>query len=374
MRKRIGVVSISPAARDHRGLPFERFYESFGKNTGNYMFTQSMFRQFDADMEHIGFNYTIERVNKELDHIVIPAANWLNKTANWDFLTDNIKNTDVPISLIGIGLQAHTKSIAEVKVSESAFNFVRTLADRSPYISVRGDFTRDWLHSVGIKNVVTTGCPSLYMNLLNPRKNTTEGNGIVFQSTRYDLPRVFLDETSVNRELFALAAKLNTHIIYQSEVEEMRYLLYPEGEASAVGAETKILPDLYRLDGICTAREYVMNKGRVFFDIQRWSDFVAQSNGVIGTRLHGSIVALNSGVPAVLLPHDSRTAEVAEFAKIPMAEPSCVTTAIGEDDVMRILSQADTDSYYLARTRNAVVYKQFLSECKIPILDSAFFQ
>ena len=61
---------------------------------------------------------------------------------------------------------------------------------------------------------------------------------------------------------------------------------------------------------------------RLFYDIPVWSDFFQRENidFSIGERIHGNLIALLNGVPAVVCPHDTRTRELAEFFEIPMVE------------------------------------------------------
>jgi hypothetical protein len=368
---RIGSVSITPKVRDHKDIPFGAFYDSFGKNTGNYMFTQAMYRQLDGDVKHIGFNFNPSYVNANFDHVVIPAANWLNAGADWDWLTDLIEKLEIPVTVIGIGLQAETTDLERVKVSDSAIRFIRTLGQKSPFVSTRGNFTRDWLNSIGVKNAVTTGCPSLYMRLDVPLPAVADRSGFVIQSTRYAMVPRFLQATGINRQLFRLAGELDAWMIYQSEMEELQYLA-----CSAIANETadvfeSSLPQLYAKQTRDALVDYLERRGKVFFDIDAWAGFVQQTHGVLGTRLHGTIVSLNAGIPALLVPHDSRTSEVAQFAELPIF--SKPVGDLNYDSVIKILSEVDLDRYSEKRSENSAIYQSFLSACRLKWEPSAIF-
>jgi hypothetical protein len=56
---------------------------------------------------------------------------------------------------------------------------------------------------------------------------------------------------------------------------------------------------------------------RFFLDPSTWFDHLAQYDFSFGTRIHGNIAALLAGTPALLLAHDSRTLELAEYHEIP---------------------------------------------------------
>jgi hypothetical protein len=374
--KKIGVVSI-PREASHQDYPFKVFYEKIGMNTGNYMFTEAMFRQIKGDLHHIGFGYDPEVINREFDHIVIPAANWLNSYSQWDWLTDIVDKTEIPVTTIGIGLQADSLNIADVKISDSSVRLAKMLARKSPYISTRGDFTRDWLNSIGIENVITTGCPSLYMRLQESQESyvtrSVEDN-FVIQSTRYGINSQFLNSTDINRTLFALAARCDSYMIYQSEIEEIICLLY--GVASNennLQERLHLMANLYALQNKEEMIDYIIRRGKVFLSIDEWSSFVRGTRGVLGTRLHGAILSLNSDVPAILIPHDSRTKELIEFAKIPSISPDDAVLAGSRSDIMKNIAEANIKQFRETRDWNAAIYRAFLAACNLPYQNESLF-
>jgi len=56
-----------------------------------------------------------------------------------------------------------------------------------------------------------------------------------------------------------------------------------------------------------------------FSDVGAWRQACLRYDAFIGDRLHGGIAAMQAGVPALILHHDARVAELAEF----FAFPSC---------------------------------------------------
>lgn len=335
------------------------------------MFTQAMYRQLVGQVDHIGFAYDPEVINAVYDHVVIPAANWLNAGANWDWLTDLLEKTEVPVTVIGIGLQAESADLSQARVSESAVRFIKTAARKSAMISTRGHFTRNWLNSIGVKNAVTTGCPSLYMRLAVSNQLPKERLGYVLQSTRYGMEARILQTRDVNRELFRLAGQTDAWMIFQSEMEELRYLVMDQiAEAQEETFET-LLPALYGCSDRGALLSYLDRRGKVFFDLDHWATFLQGTHGVIGTRLHGSIVALNAGVPALIVPHDSRTSEVAEFAGIPtLSDLGKVTDGAL---ACAALAEVDMHSFVETRSRNAGIYEAFLAECGLGVRPEAVF-
>ena len=323
------------------------------------MFTEAMFRLVDGEVDRITA-FDPHRVNEEYDAVVVPAANWLNPTANFDVLCQKVKQLEIPVITIGIGLQAESADLDCVVVSESARQFIQVLSRKAPFISVRGDFTRDWLHSIGVSNVVTTGCPSLYMKIA--RDTVAEPlDRIGVQSTRYMINPKFAESDSVNRRLFEIASQIDSEIIFQSEIEEMKYLIFGDFSDDLSDAAQDSLERCYGVTGVDQLKSFLNKRGKVFLDLAQWSDHVRRLKGVIGTRLHGSIIALNSSVPALLLAHDSRTSELVEFARIPTAEKSYVLQALQEHGNSFEFDKEGIHQYAETRAINSHVFVDFLA-------------
>ncbi|WP_318526226.1 polysaccharide pyruvyl transferase family protein [Methanobrevibacter arboriphilus] len=63
----------------------------------------------------------------------------------------------------------------------------------------------------------------------------------------------------------------------------------------------------------------ILNKNKAIFPInsRSWINELKNYEYAVGTRLHGTIAALNARIPATLIIHDSRTQEIADYHKIP---------------------------------------------------------
>lgn len=68
------------------------------------------------------------------------------------------------MNVIGIGANClHGYDIEIYKrLPESLKNLLYTLADKTSYIGVRGEFTANVLEKLGISNVKIIGCPTFY--------------------------------------------------------------------------------------------------------------------------------------------------------------------------------------------------------------------
>lgn len=361
--KRIGVISLKQNIEDPAETKFDYLYQSIGLNTGNFMFTNAVFRHIDGDLTRIGFAFDPVQINKDFDALVVPAANWINEITDWTWLVDLLGKVEIPIVTIGIGLQAESMDMSRVRVNESSMRLIKLLSGKSKWISCRGNFTRDWLASIGIVNVITTGCPSIYMKLESKHSQYADEDSVVLQGTRYWLSSDFINGNNVNRKIYALAGKFNLPMIYQSEPEEIDYLVYSKsGNDEHAKKNWAALAKLYGFQQEADMKQYLIEKGRVFFDVDQWSGYIKANAGVIGTRLHGAIEALNSGRPTRLIAHDSRTQEVVDFAGIPTLNESELSN-ISENGMREILCDTDVSKYAEKRKLSAVVYRQFLEGC-----------
>ena len=61
----------------------------------------------------------------------------------------------------------------------------------------------------------------------------------------------------------------------------------------------------------------VMNMFEIFADVDTWSKFIRTRDVYFGFRIHGCIMAIKNGVPAICIVSDSRTYELCELFKIP---------------------------------------------------------
>ena len=362
--KRIGIVSLEHKKFEHLSeIAFENLYNAIGNNTGNLMFTNAVFEQIDADLFQVDFSFNPEKINKEFDVLVIPAANWINDYYDWAWFIDLLEKVAIPIITIGIGLQATSSDIDKARISESSLRLIKLLSERSKWISCRGDFTQEWMASIGIKNTVTTGCPSLYMKLGGQCVSEVDDGEVILQGTRYWASNEFNLSENINRKIYAMAGQLNLPMIYQSEAEEIDYLLNSKSRRDQYASNNKeALANLYGFTNFEDVIKYIDSKGNVFFDIKKWSEYVKQSAGVIGTRLHGAILALNSGKPARLVAHDSRTQEMANFAEIPTISEGAISD-LNESDMRKILNDTDLSKYITRRKFNSKIYIQFLEDC-----------
>lgn len=364
--KPVGIVSIPleqvPSPKRH----FENLMAAAGNNTGNLLFTNAVWEQIEGPKARIGFTFDPETINKKMRALVIPAANWFGAHVDLGGVADLVERLDIPVVMIGLGVQDDAFS-GEVHVPEGTLRLVRAASERSGSISVRGEYSRQILEKYNIRNVTVTGCPSLY-----PLAETAPADSLLFASekrtgpvllhaTRYSaIHRPFIDTPSLNREIFRLAFGSRTDLLFQSEPEEISLLVEASNKPNLDEPLRQSLIEIYQADKWVRLENYIRSYGKVFFDIVRWKSAVTKYGGVFGTRLHATIMALNSGTPAILAHHDSRTREMADFAGIPsVAADDCAAEFNSIED---LFAKADFERFVDLRQSNRARYQQFLSD------------
>jgi polysaccharide pyruvyl transferase len=131
------------------------------------------------------------------------------------------------------------------------------------------------------------------------------------------------------------AAEHFPNLVYMAQniqtLELMLYGSYPKGKrmnaVAAKGAPITLDHPLIRSDRV-----------RFFLDPTTWFDHLAQYDFSFGTRIHGNIAALLAGTPALLLAHDSRTLELAEYHEIPHRT---ITSIEADADAITLYAECD---------------------------------
>ncbi|AXT83847.1 polysaccharide pyruvyl transferase [Aeromicrobium sp. A1-2] len=294
----------------------------FNSNSGNYLFQHSVWKALSIDGAELVSNGTLserqppqegdaERINSEFDHLVIPMANAFRPefAPRLDRLSELLQQLTIPVTVTGIGAQAAHGLGAESlePISDSVKKFVSLVLDRSASIGVRGEFTRSYLRGLGFADeaVDVIGCPSLF---LHGRDFTVDKKvDAITQDSRLALN---LTPEVPGIGAFATAqTERHPHLTYiGQDSNDLRLMLWgvPFPHVHDPLVPVHLNHPIYQADRM-----------RLFLDTWTWYDFLADHDFAYGTRFHGNVAALLGGTPALLLAHDSRTIELAEYHQMP---------------------------------------------------------
>ncbi|QIL89861.1 hypothetical protein GNX18_08930 [Microbulbifer sp. SH-1] len=313
MYKRVGVVGINleGLARSHGTDALK----ASGNNFGNMLFTNAVYKQIRG-CKYLGFSFDPVVARESFDSIIIPAANWINLSQDWQKLADVLDATQLPCSAIGLGAQL--SSIKEVKsIPKGTKKLLKVVSERCHSFGVRGEFTAEVVRKLGVNNVEVLGCPSAfyYGAVANIREvDYSEGiSNVGIGPTRYVLPGVSSGRSiDKQRQLYQFAIREASSIYYQSEAFEISILAREEPEQGR-----DLACAYYGVNNFSNLRKEILLKGKYHKDLEHWISDSKKDDVYIGTRIHGAIAATLGGTPAMLIAHDKRTAELAEQMCMP---------------------------------------------------------
>ncbi len=261
----------------------------------------------------------VEALN-DCDVAILRGSNYVNPHMDWGNLPEVLERSHVPVVALGIGAQA--PRYEPLKLSASSSRLLALIAERSTSVGCRGSFTASILYDAGIKNVVPIGCPSLFrMNDMNIQIRWPPDP---LERIGYSITRGFLKNycddiaraTRIQLEtLRQLSESYAVHVLSQGERAEKIYYYraYDRIEEArqsmqSCGWDTQQHPWL----------EQLYWRG-IFFGVTPadYELMARMCDLVLGFRLHGNIMALSVGKPAIYITFDSRTREIVEHFSIP---------------------------------------------------------
>lgn len=338
---------------------------SMGKNVGNYAFSYASERLFhtpenEVTADKIGRWFkNPEAVNESFDHVVMPLANHFRAT-NLKALhnqAEAMEQLNVPVTILGVGGQADLSGTVTKQAEEVAtatVRFVRAALRNSPSIGVRGEYTKEYLIDLGIEEdrIDVIGCPSMFLHggelpLRIPETIDPEGP-LAINLSHYLAPMgpILLENLRRYPQLTYFAQDIKS------------LALIANGE-TAPGAQAN--PDLpLRPD------HPAMQPGRSVFPLNMptWMSELSQRQMSFGSRIHGNIVALLAGTPAIVLAHDSRTLELANYHRIPHFLISDLSAE--EATAEALFARADWTELIEGHRQRFDTYLEFLDKHELP--------
>ncbi len=243
-------------------------------------------------------------------------------------LTELIEQYKCRMFIASIGAQAtleemnNPKKYAENLIPE-AKKFAKLISSKSISIGARGEFTYNVLQELGIKNVDCIGCPSYFVNGFN---QTDIYKKDWSKKLKVGCFAVNTNDNLWPKQIMSEALQLNdTKYIMQSEFKILPYYFFTNNH---LFTGLKCIKDLKssmkyikKMFGISYKdmlfNNKVQNLFEIFLNINKWEDFIKTRDFVFGMRIHGSIIALKQGIPAMVIAHDSRLIEMCDLFNIP---------------------------------------------------------
>ena len=301
------------------GDTLESALSQINGNSGNSYITYSVARHtkllslegisnfFEPHTDHW---VTPAEINEKFTHVFLILQDHLrldNADLPWERATDFLMQINRPIVVFSLGANAISTSAKALacQLPSKMLEFFSVLSHGAESMGIRGDFTAEVLDRIGIRNHVVVGCPSLF----------EAGPFRMVRRAVYD-PLAGIAATG----LFSNTHE-NIHFFLQDEVVLLRSLFagYPP-----TATDIRAIADAYPAYRACVLAARFKDRMHFFLDINEWkSSMHANFMLAAGTRLHGAIIALNQGVPALCTNGDQRAAEICRLANIPHFPGHC---------------------------------------------------
>ena len=329
MRSRAFVIGMRP--QPSLDLPTEELCRVSGQNVGNLVYAYAISSHLESPRV-LKFRSPTDRINAAGQIGVIQGANQLG--AHFSAGAERARRMrDWTVKLVVLGLGAQSDLACSIP-SNLDVQWIQSIVEhapaKGPNLGVRGRFTQDVLHHYGLGgHAEIIGCPSLFINPapdLGQRIASRFAEGVRrFAVVAGHESWTHLAE--IEASLARLVTETGGSYICQHGPTLMKVL---RDEAHDIAeADLDILCKHVRPgESLGAAIRWIQRHGRVFFDVPQWIEYCRQVDFVVGTRIHGTVVALQAGVPALCIVHDSRTLELCRTMSVPHVPAAAVPPGV----------------------------------------------
>jgi hypothetical protein len=297
-----------------------------GNNCGNLVFQYAVSNLIDEPTTIIGLDlpYDVHAVRDRCRVLVIPSANFLREGFDLTPFVSFIDKTELPLIFVGLGAQADDFQKNQFDFHPSILKLIGLIQERCVGLSVRGEFTEKVLKSYGVNTAIITGCPSNFINnsstfITDMQRKLQQPLESFIAHSDEAWPKSPL-KRRVEKRLVRWVAKNPAIIIQQSVPRVMDYLRqnnFSSPQADNSQLETSLRNALMPDADIAKFRKFIKTRVRSYFCVDQWLEDSSKYDFSIGLRLHGNMVAWQSGTPSLWIYHDSRTRELVETMELP---------------------------------------------------------
>jgi hypothetical protein len=303
-------------------LSISRFHEQTGRNIGNLVFRKGLSSIVKdlASYERLSFAALANNhdICKDAETVIVSCANWLGTSARHEqsnkAMANLLERFSCPVIAFGLGIQA-PEGTTRIDLGENTIALAKSLSRRAQLIGCRCELTAETLRRYGITNTFVMGCPSNFINLdltidhyhriSIERANSESISCLISEVTQGNA-------SSAGYIRHAFEVLMNTPSKYALQGASLLGITYENSHE---------LPPLYRTAlGTLQAGQMInimRDKALAFSCVDEWLFAARRFDFCYGMRMHGSMVALQAGVPTVILHHDKRTEELARVMNLP---------------------------------------------------------
>lgn len=322
-------------------------------NLGNRLWFQGLVSEISGSENTLTYFHegmTKDYINQTFDMIVAPMANVFHHAFSdlLQRLADRFSGIRIPVYVIACGVQANNydelNELCSV-IGPSARAFMKSVYDTGGEFALRGHFTKEFFVRMGFPSAVVTGCPSLYQLGRDLRVSEEKVSQQAFRPLLNGDPEQYLP----------LARQYPDCAFFDQE--RFFHILHDPMDSTNIRS-------LIHHHGFEITRWLLAEKVLLIPHMNDWRNYLMESgfNFSFGSRIHGSIMPILSGIPAAITPQDARTREMAEFFDIPIIDPKSVTKSTKLYDAYL---QTDYSAFNNNFGAKFDAYEQFLTSREI---------
>jgi hypothetical protein len=356
MSSKVALMGYHPTMTS-RGDSIYQIMGMLGQNTGNLAFWHAVERHIANEKLFVSTQTDPDWVNREASVLVLPAANFIGVHMDLTPYVDFLGKINIPILILGLGTQFSLDN--DQQIGPSSERFLQVIKDKDVTIAARGQITADFLASKGIDKCEVTGCPS---NYINP-----------YLKFKYEhlVERVLLNfQIGHNQHAAILPCVANWtegnaySFVWQGFEDPIAYLHDVRNyDGDLMAAYNECLRPGMPLEPF---KQWLSAKSTFFTNAEDWMTYCAKFTLSVGTRFHGNMLAIQAGVPAVFVVHDSRTREMVDLFSLPHVDMQRIIDIKRLDRILANVN-ADMNPYLAIRSRLAKTYFSILENAGINV-------
>jgi polysaccharide pyruvyl transferase WcaK-like protein len=260
----------------------------FIEDSVKHILTYDRAASFDIDPRKPILPADIERINSAHAAVIVGTNLWYRSVAKpgrWEFSASDLKKIRVPIVPFGVGTTRHFGE--DNGFDRDTRKQLKIIHSSCQFGSVRDIRTAEALREAGIANVSVTGCPTMFRSLA--------------------------PEWKLRRKPQAATMALTVRKGQEPNVRLLMKLLRRRGLEPIVPVQRPSDRSLCRWVPFVQRATPLIHG----WDIAEYLKLVEQCSGAIGWRLHGNMLHLAHGNPAISFANCSRTASFCELFELP---------------------------------------------------------
>ncbi|MGI4746859.1 MAG: polysaccharide pyruvyl transferase family protein [Janthinobacterium lividum] len=347
--RRAVILGNNPYRTDYYKRDVKTVFEESGSNTGNQAITFGVACHMASDAAYLPWGTPVSQIRNAGDILVFPMANHLGKHTDLGRLGERLDEINLPVIGLGLGAQANSDK-QDIQLTEGTTKWLETIIRHAPSdqpnLGLRGAYTAEQMNKLGFGGAgVVTGCPSNFINMSNDFVQKVKTGftkrptsiavtaGIPFVPALANIEQDLIDIVTLTGGAYIVQHGINMVQIARNQFDEM-------AENVLENCRSYMMPTKSKEEFIRWCRQYAY----AFFDAPAWMDFLRRFDFVVGTRFHGAMFAIQAGVPAACISHDSRTTEMCQTMGIPYCHYSDINGPLTHRNIMDYFT-FDADRY-----------------------------